>query len=73
MTDRPVSIGIATTIDEVGQQVISRCVLSEDSEVVGKHPLGVLTVKVINTKVIYNRKIVIIRLIREMSILKLVC
>ena len=46
MTDRPVSIGIGITIDEMGQQIISRCVLAKDSEVVGKHPMGVLTVKV---------------------------
>ena len=46
MTDRPVTIGLGITIDEVGQQIISRCVLSKDSEVLGKHPLGVLTVKV---------------------------
>ena len=46
MTDRPISIGLGTNIDEVGQQIISRCVLAKDSEVVGKHPMGVLTVKV---------------------------
>ena len=46
LTDRPVSISIGATIEEIGHQIIARTVLAKDSQIVGKNPLGVLSVKV---------------------------
>ena len=46
MTDRPISISVGATIEEIGHQIIARTVLAKDNHLIGKNPLGVLTVKV---------------------------
>ena len=53
MTDRPVSISIGATIEEIGQQIIARTVLAKDAHLIGKNPMGVLTVKVKQKMTLY--------------------